>query len=108
MLFVDGVEGILERDKSDFLKVLEELFEKCKNLRLILTSTKQINFKSDNVQEQVFTIGRLDPNKSVHLFIKKAGLDLKNPNHLGQVKELLNSQDDHINIIKQLETHDLF
>ena len=46
LLIADGIENIIKQNRDDFVFVLRQLFENCKNMRVLTTSIQRINFES--------------------------------------------------------------
>ena len=69
LLIIDKIEKILDRDKEDFVEVLEYLTEHCNQIKIITTSEKEISHQFENIKEHVIPIKPLTINYSVSFFI---------------------------------------
>ena len=72
-MLLENVEDIISHDEDRFKKFIEDVFESCGNLSIVMCSYEWVGRVSDSIMPTIINILELDPVSSVKLFMEFTG-----------------------------------
>ena len=73
LICLDNACQVIEHVKEEFLHFLAHLYDECKNLRVIVTSNRDIGALPNNYHPKPFLLKKLKDSKAVELFLDRCG-----------------------------------
>ena len=73
MLLLENVEDLIAQDCNAFKSFIEEVYERCEHLSIIMCSYEWIGHINKSIIPTIFHILELDTVSSVNLFIERTG-----------------------------------